>query len=110
MHGRLRMIKPLALPLTVFAKSAACPSAEGLLEFSRSQLEVGLIEYVASHLEQCDFCRAELQLLERFPCKPEVVPFAEMPASLRRLAESILRNPDRTQRRNLPAMQRGLSH
>ena len=104
------MIKPLLLPLKVFAKSAACPSAEGLLAFSRSQLEVGRIEFIASHLEQCDFCRAELQLLERFPGKPEVVTFAEIPASLRRLAESILRNPDRTQRRNLRSWQSGVSH
>jgi len=87
------MINLLSLPLNIFAKSTSCPSAERLLAFSKSLLAPTQLQLIAGHLEECDFCRAELQLLERFPCEPEAITIAEMPPSLRALAESILRNP-----------------
>jgi hypothetical protein len=83
------MINLLSLPLNIFAKSTSCPSAERLLAFSKSPLAPTQRQLIARHLEECDFCRAELQLLERFPCKAEATVLAEMPASLRVLAESI---------------------
>jgi hypothetical protein len=91
-----RMMKLLSLPLKVFAKSATCPSAEALLGFSKSPQASGRTEPIASHLNECDFCRAELQLLKRFPCKAEPIATAEMPPSLRVLAESILGQSHRT--------------
>lgn len=56
---------------------------------------------VVSHLDDCDFCWAELQLLERFPADPEIVALTEMPPSLRALAESILGTARRTLPRDL---------
>jgi hypothetical protein len=95
------MIYERSLPLNLFAKSAICPSAERLLAFSKSLLGLGEAQLVGAHLDQCDFCSAELQLLERFPCKPEAIPVPEMPPGLRLLAESILGNPQRIRSRPL---------
>lgn len=69
-------------------------------------LEPQHCKLVVSHLELCDFCRAELQLLGRLPDKPESVAVAEMPLSLRLLAESILGSA----RRNLPRRPRVINH
>jgi hypothetical protein len=90
------MIYLRSLPLNVFLKSAACPSAEELLAFAKSLLPFRHNRAVVTHLQECDFCRAELQLLERHPSKHEAVPVGEMPHSLRVLAESILGNPRTT--------------
>jgi hypothetical protein len=47
--------------------------------------------WVASHLDECDFCGAELQLLtEHAPVKEEECALADMPLNLRWLAESLL--------------------
>jgi hypothetical protein len=86
------MIYLRSLPLNTFAKSATCPSAEELLAFSKSLIPVADNQTVAAHLQECEFCGAELQLLKKYPYRPEPVPVAEMPPSLRLLAESILRN------------------
>lgn len=93
-----RMIELLSLPLSVFAKSAACPPADNLLSFSKSLLSTEQNRSIAAHLEDCDFCRAELQLLERFPGTSEAIAVGEMPRTLRVLAESILGNPHRLSR------------
>ena len=90
-----KMIKQLSLPLNVFAKSATCPCATDLLTFSQHMLQPRRAELIEEHLDECDFCRAELQLLERFPCPPEAVPVGEIPPGLRALAESILQNLQR---------------
>jgi hypothetical protein len=44
-------------------------------------------------LEECEFCRAEIQLLERFPLQRESVRFTQIPPELRALAESVLGKP-----------------
>lgn len=46
---------------------------------------------VERHLEFCDFCNAELQLLTCCRTEAEEYSFAEMPASIRRLAEDLLK-------------------
>ena len=46
---------------------------------------------VASHLDECDFCGAELQLLTRHaPAEQEEYQLSDMPPHLRWLAESLL--------------------
>src|SRR5262245_22472171 len=84
------MIDLLSLPLNIFAKSVTCPSADELLALSQLMLEPRQTESIHAHLSQCDFCRAELHLLEKFPYEPEAVAVAKMPASLQVMAESIL--------------------
>ena len=90
------MIRLGSLELNIFAKSVTCPSAEGLLAFSQAVLAPAQTRFVAAHLDECDFCGAELQLLEKYPGKPEAVPVAEIPPGLRLLAESILAYPATT--------------
>jgi hypothetical protein len=47
--------------------------------------------WVAEHLDECDFCGAELQLLtEHAPLEDEECKAVEMPSSLRCLAQSLL--------------------
>ena len=47
--------------------------------------------WVATHLDDCDFCGAELQLLtEHAPVEDEDCGFVEMPSNLRCLAQSLL--------------------
>lgn len=47
--------------------------------------------WVASHLDECDFCGAEFQLLtEHAPIEEEECAFTDMPLNLRWLAKSIL--------------------
>jgi hypothetical protein len=47
--------------------------------------------WVASHLDECDFCGAEFQLLtEHAPAAAEECTLADMPPHLRWLAESLL--------------------
>jgi hypothetical protein len=52
-------------------------------------------ECIAAHLDACEFCGAEMQLLSRFPPPTNALPFVaySMPHSLRRLAEDILAEP-----------------
>lgn len=104
------MIYLRSLPVDTFAKSATCPAAEELLAFSKSLLPLAQNRLVRTHLEECDFCRAELQLLERYPGRPESVPLAEMPPSLRLLAELILGNTVRTFPRRLLESWRATNH
>jgi hypothetical protein len=76
-----------------FTKSAACPSAIALLDYSLDRLaaEIGML--IKWHLEDCDFCWAEVQMLSHHGAHPkgELKPPA-IPVNLRILAESLLRN------------------
>jgi hypothetical protein len=47
---------------------------------------------VDAHLTYCEFCSAELQLLDRCRFGAEEIALAEIPTQLRRLAERVLRN------------------
>jgi hypothetical protein len=77
--------------VSVFCKRISCPSSQTLLAFRRSRLGCGEKTYVEGHLDSCDFCSAELQLLTHHRNETEEYAFAEMPTQLRRLAQSILR-------------------
>jgi hypothetical protein len=76
-----------------FTKQAACPSAKALLDYrlNRSAAEIGML--VKWHLEDCDFCWAEAQMLSHHSThqKVEVKPPA-IPVNLRILAEALLRS------------------
>ena len=75
-----------------FRKLRTCPRTETLLNFSARARRGGR---VAEHVESCDFCGAEVQLLSRHAPPAAALPFAAlaMPAPLRRLAEDILAEP-----------------
>ena len=75
-----------------YRKLRTCPRTEALLTFSAGGRGVGS---VAEHVESCDFCGAEVQLLSRHAPAAATLPFAAltMPEPLRRLAEDILSDP-----------------
>jgi hypothetical protein len=75
-----------------FRKLRTCPRAETLLNFSAG----GGVGRVAEHVESCDFCGAEVQLLSRHAPPADALPFAAplaMPDALRRLAQDVLAEP-----------------
>jgi hypothetical protein len=76
--------------VSVFRKQTSCPSAEMLLCYRSDELSAQQRERVASHLNVCEFCEAELQLLIEYPATWEECPLAEMPLNLRYLAEALL--------------------
>jgi hypothetical protein len=81
---------------TLYSKLATCPSSEILLLLNRDSLRAAAEASVRSHLRTCDFCSAEFQLLALHSTDHEFEnAAAEMPNSLRLLAESILNGPGR---------------
>jgi hypothetical protein len=76
---------------TSFCKQASCPSSATLLSYREFGLETELDDQVAEHLEACEFCCAELQLLAECPqAEEDFSKPAAIPLPLRRLAEEIL--------------------
>ena len=84
-----------------FTKQAACPSSKALLDYRLNRLAAEMSTLVKWHLEGCDFCWAEVQVLEHHRTHPkgEVKPPA-IPVNLRVLAEALLRS------RSLPAQKK----
>ena len=76
---------------SLFCKTQGCPSSEALLAYLRLRLIPEDDDYIESHLDFCDFCSAELQLLTRLHSEAEEYSFVEMPAHLRRLAKDMLK-------------------
>ena len=75
-----------------FTKQAACPSSTILLDYRLDRLAVVMSTLVKWHLEGCDFCSAEIQMLGHVThLKGEAKPPA-IPVNLRVLAEALLRN------------------
>lgn len=84
------MTTVFSLPLNVFRKSAICPRSEELLAFTRSRLNLERSGLIEAHLDHCEFCWAELQLLRYYQPQPERTTTVQIPASLKRLAECLL--------------------
>ena len=73
-----------------FRKTAACPASATLLSFICSNLPAEAATKVKEHLEECDFCGAELSLLAHHQPATGANKTPEIPMDLRILAESIL--------------------
>ena len=84
----------MILSATTFCKRATCPSAETLLTYRRDALAMEQTVWVEAHLDECDFCGAEYQLLAAHPyteeAEEEACALVKMPTSLRCLAQSLL--------------------
>ena len=74
-----------------FRKTAACPASRTLLSFLCNNLPDEAATSVKGHLEDCDFCSAELRLLAHHEPLTGALKTPELPMDLRILAESILR-------------------
>ena len=74
-----------------FCKRKTCPSAEMLLLYHEAVLVRALECTVAAHLAECDFCNAELFMLEKFPpTSPLPSEPVALPEPLHRLAKALL--------------------
>jgi len=89
-----RRFEFLAMPilqLNVFRKSSRCPASEILLDYRHSHLTLTEQAWVEAHLDYCEFCNAELPLLDRYRFEKEEIEFSEIPWQLRKFAEEVLR-------------------
>ncbi len=77
---------------TLFHKKVGCPSSQSLLEYAQSRLASERARRIETHLADCDFCNAELQLLTRYQNTRDECAFPEMPSHIRQLAERLLHN------------------
>jgi len=86
---------------TSFMKAPSCPSSNILLSFLMNGLSPEIMTLLRYHLATCDFCGAELPLLEHYqpPAKGECKP-PEIPINLRILAESLLGKNARARRQS----------
>jgi len=76
-----------------FSKQAACPASKMLLDYGLSRLADETKQLVSWHVESCDFCWSELQLLAHHSgtCKGECRAPA-IPVNLKVLAEALFYN------------------
>ena len=72
-----------------FEKKLHCPTSEVLLSYQQRDLNCGRTSQIASHLAECDFCAAELQLLSKCSLAKESHECPPVPVSLRALAEGL---------------------
>ena len=79
------------LGVTSFRKTAACPSETILISYNSQKLATEIMKLVTFHLGSCDFCCAELPLLNYYsqPNRGESKA-PDIPMNLRMLAESLL--------------------
>jgi hypothetical protein len=75
-----------------FRKTAACPASATLLSLLCNNLPAEAAKGVRAHLEECDFCAAELPLLAHHQPVTGTNRTPEIPMDLRILAESILKS------------------
>jgi hypothetical protein len=82
----------MILNAIAFCKRATCPSAETLLAYRTCEMAAQQMTWVATHLDECDFCGAEFQLLaQHAPTEEEEeCVLSDMPLNLRWLATSLL--------------------
>jgi hypothetical protein len=82
----------MILSAIAFCKRATCPASETLLAYRTCGLAAERMVWVSTHLDECDFCGAELQLLTKHapPEQVEECALVDIPLNLRWLAESLL--------------------
>src|SRR5258708_31423464 len=80
----------MATAFRLFNKTVGCPSSQDLLDYDQAGLGSAHSQRIGAHLADCDFCNAELQLLNRYQNTQDEYSFVEMPLQLRGLAERLL--------------------
>lgn len=73
-----------------FTKQPACPTSKILLEYRLTTLAPEMRKLVEWHLEECDFCWAEVELLTHHEVSSEESRPPAIPVNLRVLAEALL--------------------
>ncbi len=83
----------LRFGVAIFCKRLSCPPSETLLAYRSGHTSQTKRERILSHLADCEFCGAELQLLDRCPPEVEERQVCQIPAHLRILYEESTRAP-----------------
>lgn len=78
------------LGIAAFCKRISCPPAEMLLTYRSGSLSKAAQKKVSTHLAECEFCGAELQLLNKCPPEVEERQTCEIPPHLKRLYEEMI--------------------
>lgn len=87
----MKGVYAMILRANAFCKRATCPSSEILLAYKTCDLAAQQMVRVEVHLDECDFCGAEFQLLtEHAPTEEEECTLVDIPSNLRCLAQSLL--------------------
>jgi len=79
--------------MTAFCKHEDCPSSNELLDYQKGELLLTRGAAVVKHLEQCEFCEAEVEFYSHYPQEEtsEASERVEIPAPLFELAEALLK-------------------
>jgi hypothetical protein len=83
------------LKMITFCKSLTCPSSQSLLAFQKGEVSILEKNDIQYHLDECEFCSAEVEFYEHNPQSDEVVSSSEIPISLYQLAEALLGNSNK---------------
>ncbi len=62
-----------------FSKHVFCPPGTTLLDYYKAQLSIATADVVRTHLGQCDFCRAESQMLCAHPLTADIAAAVSVP-------------------------------
>lgn len=81
--------------MIAFSKNSNCPSSEKLLAFQKGEARISVSEHIRRHLIECEFCSAEIELYSRHPPADAPIGKADIPPSLRELAEALLSHKNR---------------
>ena len=75
-----------------FRKNENCPSSYNLLAFQNGDSTSKGSESIRMHMENCEFCSAEVEFYAHYPQAEEQIEAAEIPVPLFELAEALLGN------------------
>ena len=81
--------------MITFCKSLTCPSSQDLLAFQKDEVSILQKNDIQYHLDECEFCSAEVEFYDHNPQSDEVVVSSEIPISLYQLAEALLGNDNK---------------
>lgn len=92
--------------VAAFRKHLTCPPAETLLAYRAGSLQGEMCEQVTDHLLECEFCGAELQLLNLCPPTRERSRAVAIPPHLKNMFEEFAA-PDQRGRDSLDQVKKG---
>jgi hypothetical protein len=78
------------IKMMTFCKSPKCPSSESLLSYQKGEISGKTAQKIEKHLEDCEFCPAEVEFYERFPQSEVSHATVEIPIPLLELAKALL--------------------
>lgn len=78
-------------PIGSFYKGEDCPASDKLLAFQTGRVGSAVRAKVRDHIDECEFCAAEVEFYHLYPPSEETVAAEKMPEPLFELAEALMR-------------------